>query len=634
MNDDLALLRDYARNNSEDAFAALVSRHVNLVYSVALRQVRDPQLAEEITQAVFIILARKADKLSQHTVLAGWLCRTARYAGANALTIQRRRQHREQEAYMQSILNCGSDAPSQQTEEAWNQIAPLLDGALEKLRQKDHDAVVLRFFENKNFAEVGAALGASEDAAKMRVNRALEKLRKFFTKRGVDSTASAIAEQISAHSVQVAPVALAKSVTAVAIAKGAVASGSTLTLVKGALKAMTWAKMKLACSVGVSVLLAGSAITVAVADRNPSQPDPVALLKTVAAARETIKSGEMEFVVAQHDFKWNIQTNYSLLKVAFDGEKRRFEQLQRESVLTSMAPDAEKIVEAKRLELNGDNEALAHLGLIKFFDSHNRTIYDGKTITQFDPSIWQTKICDPKGGISAYLFDPRTFGLADNLSFGSPIENFFGYQNAQSVALIGKETVGNIPAWHIRVQVADSWRYEFWIDVNQPTHVVKEDSPNVGTIILARFDERNPLDPIPLEVNSVAHYGGDPRPWETMMVRRNTRYNVPIDPSAFTLAGLGMPVGTDIVDYRISRSIGYWSGSKPSVNFPRNAPQRPDNMVSVMENNPESLSSVKTDGSFVDKRKIVLSRVEFGIGLLALIFILVVVIKRLRAKTC
>ncbi len=186
MNDDLTLLRDYARHNSEAAFATLVSRHVNLVYSVALRQVRDPHLAEEITQAVFIILARKADSLGDKTILPGWLCRTARYASANALTIQRRRQNREQEAYMQSILESGGDAPSPSIgEETWNQIAPLLDGALEKLGQKDHDALVLRFFENKNFAEVGAALGASEDAAKMRVNRALEKLRKFFTKRGV-----------------------------------------------------------------------------------------------------------------------------------------------------------------------------------------------------------------------------------------------------------------------------------------------------------------------------------------------------------------------------------------------------------------------------------------------------------------
>src|SRR5580700_522425 len=230
MTDDMALLREYAQRNSEEAFAALVSRHVNLVYSVALRQVRDPHLAEEITQAVFIILARKAKSLGPKTILSGWLCRTARYASANALTIQRRRQHREQEAHMQSILN----EAEPMHEETWNQIAPLLDGAMEQLGQIDHDALVLRFFENKTFAEVGATLGASEDAAKMRVNRALEKLRKFFTKRGVSSTTAIIAGTISAHSIQAAPVALEQSITAVAMAKGATASTSTLTLIKGA----------------------------------------------------------------------------------------------------------------------------------------------------------------------------------------------------------------------------------------------------------------------------------------------------------------------------------------------------------------------------------------------------------------
>src|SRR5579862_9366392 len=133
MNDDLNLLREYARCQSEEAFATLVSRYVNLVYSVALRQVRDPHLAEEITQAVFIILARKAAALGNKTILAGWLCRTARYAGANALTMQRRRQHREQEAHMQNILTSDSDASSPSIgEETWNQIAPLLDGALEQ----------------------------------------------------------------------------------------------------------------------------------------------------------------------------------------------------------------------------------------------------------------------------------------------------------------------------------------------------------------------------------------------------------------------------------------------------------------------------------------------------------------------
>src|ERR1700758_4999967 len=147
MADDMQLVREYARSNSEQAFATLVSRHINLVYSVALRQVRDSHLAEEITQAVFIILARKASSLGPKIILSGWLCRTARYVSANALTVQRRRQRREQEAQMQSILN-------ESEPDAWIQIAPLLDGAMAQLGPKDHDAIVLRFFESKSFQEM------------------------------------------------------------------------------------------------------------------------------------------------------------------------------------------------------------------------------------------------------------------------------------------------------------------------------------------------------------------------------------------------------------------------------------------------------------------------------------------------
>ena len=141
------------QRNSEAAFAALVARYVNLVYSAALRFTGNPHHAEEITQAVFIILARKAGGLLRGAVLSGWLYQTARLTAANFVKGEIRRHRREQEAYMQSILNEPDAA-------AWEQIAPLLDEAMGGLGETDRNAVVLRFFENKTAQEVGAALGA------------------------------------------------------------------------------------------------------------------------------------------------------------------------------------------------------------------------------------------------------------------------------------------------------------------------------------------------------------------------------------------------------------------------------------------------------------------------------------------
>lgn len=249
---DAELLEQFARNQSEAAFAELVERYIGLVYSTGFRKTDNPQQAEDITQAVFIILARKAGSLGPKTVLPGWLYHTARLTAANLQRAEARRSRREQEAFMQSTMNETDTTP----DALWRELSPLLEDAMAGLGATDRDAIVLRFFQNRSLAEVGAALGASEDAAKMRVSRALEKLRKFFNKRGVVSTTAVIAGAISGNSVQAAPAALAKSVTAVGLAKGAGAGGATLALARGTLNFVSWAK---------ATLLAGTVTVAAVA---------------------------------------------------------------------------------------------------------------------------------------------------------------------------------------------------------------------------------------------------------------------------------------------------------------------------------------------------------------------------------
>ena len=194
---DMDLTRAYADHNSEPAFAALVRRHINLVYSVALRQTRQTQDAQDVTQAVFILLARKAPGLRQRTSLTGWLYETTRFTCRQHLRTRARRQAHEQEACMQSTLN---DADS-----VWRQLSPLLEDAMTRLSEKDRALLALRFFENKTGAETAALLGLEESAAHKRSARALEKLRKYFSRHGVISTPALIAAALSAHSVSAAP---------------------------------------------------------------------------------------------------------------------------------------------------------------------------------------------------------------------------------------------------------------------------------------------------------------------------------------------------------------------------------------------------------------------------------------------
>jgi RNA polymerase sigma factor (sigma-70 family) len=234
-----------------------VSRHINLVYSAAMRSVNNPHQAEEITQTVFVLLAKKSRALRRSTVLSGWLYQTARLTACNFIRTEMRRRQREQLAHIQSTMN----APEP---EAWAGVGPLLDEAMSQLNERDRDAIVLRFFQGKPLKEVGDALGTSEDAAQMRVGRALDKLRDFFHRRGITVPAAALAAVISENSIQAAPAGLAASVAAGAV-QGSALTVSILTLVKGAIYMMTSTKIGLAigaCAAATIIVLEAHQVSV------------------------------------------------------------------------------------------------------------------------------------------------------------------------------------------------------------------------------------------------------------------------------------------------------------------------------------------------------------------------------------
>jgi len=278
MTSDLDLLRQFAQGKSQDAFTALVQRHVNLVYSAALRQVRSPQLAEEVAQSVFADLARGAGKLagggdapspecgsdvSSQKPLTPWLYAVARRTAIDVVRKESRRQLREQIAVEMNVMNaqpqlshfakCGNDS-------AWPDIEPLLDDAMAALDETDRAAILLRYFENKNLREVGAALGTSDDAAQKRVSRAVEQLREFLAKRGVTVGAGGLAVVISANAVQSAPIGLALTITNASLA----AAGTTLTFMKIA----TITKLKLAFG---AIVVAGAVTAFVIQQQNQTK---------------------------------------------------------------------------------------------------------------------------------------------------------------------------------------------------------------------------------------------------------------------------------------------------------------------------------------------------------------------------
>ena len=248
LTDSQSLLAAYAETGSEPAFRELLTRYVDLVYSAAVRLAGgDADLAKDVTQTVFVDLARKARNLPRDVMLGGWLHRHTVFVASNILRSERRRQARERQAVEMNALE-------DHTEENLAGVAPILDEAIDLLGAEDRTAVLLRYFEQCDFAAVAEALGSNEDAARKRVSRALEKLQLLLKRRGVSPCRRpALGTLLASDAVTAAPPGLAVCLAGTTLT-GAVAGGTALTI----LKVMNMTTLKV-CVVGAIVV--GGAVT-------------------------------------------------------------------------------------------------------------------------------------------------------------------------------------------------------------------------------------------------------------------------------------------------------------------------------------------------------------------------------------
>lgn len=267
--DDRTLLQRYVAHRDDDAFAEVVRRHLPFVYSAALRRLgHDTHQAQDVAQLVFCALAREARHVARYPVLGGWLYTATRNAVINTVRGEQRRRTREEEAsYMQQI-DSESDVSAD-----WSKLRPVLDSAMDRLSDRDREAVLLRFFHGRSFGEIGATVGLSEDAARKRIDRALAKLRDLLRPHGVASTSTALAALLASQPVSAAPAGLLASVTGAALATGGAAGVGVTTFI-----AMT----KLQAGIAAGIVLAG-AIGLITQQRTIS-----ALRKDAAIARQQL----------------------------------------------------------------------------------------------------------------------------------------------------------------------------------------------------------------------------------------------------------------------------------------------------------------------------------------------------------
>lgn len=254
---DMDLLQQYARTGDEQAFAAVVRQHVDVVYSAARRQTRgDPHLAEEVTQHVFTLLARKAKSLPEGVLLGGWLFNTVRFVARDALRKQQRRAAHEQKAAEMAQQVRAANAP--RDDDPWHDAEEVLDEAMAAMPEQTRGLIVLKFFEGKTAREVGERLGISEEAARKRVSRAVDELRDLFVRRGVVMSAAGLAEALAVQAVMKAPADLAGAATSVAMSSTTAAASSAGGT--GAAALLATAKAKLVALAAVGALAVGGGV--------------------------------------------------------------------------------------------------------------------------------------------------------------------------------------------------------------------------------------------------------------------------------------------------------------------------------------------------------------------------------------
>jgi RNA polymerase sigma factor (sigma-70 family) len=276
MTDDAELLRRYAEEASQEAFAELVGRHLGLVFHAALRQCGgDQHRAEDVAQLVFTDLACKAGSLARRPVLAGWLYTSTRYAAAQAVRTEARRQVREREAAVTEELLADPGPLAN-----WARLRPVIDETLQALGETEREAVLLRFFEGQPFAEIGARLALSEDAARMRVERALEKMRDGLARHGVTSTAAALAAALATQATAAVPAGLAASITGAALG-GATAATATIVF-------MTMTKLQVGLALALAA--AGTAGLVWQHQANTRLQAEVAAMRTEVAENTRLRA--------------------------------------------------------------------------------------------------------------------------------------------------------------------------------------------------------------------------------------------------------------------------------------------------------------------------------------------------------